>query len=270
MAKLTIDRLDLKGQRVLMRVDFNVPIRDGKVDNDTRIVAALPSIRHVLDGGASLVLMSHLGRPKGKPSAEFSLRPVAECLAHHLERDVAFAADCVGEAARSQAASLQPGQVLLLENLRFHSAEQKPEQDPAFAHQLASLGDLYVNDAFGTAHRAHSSMVAVAEQFERRAAGFLLARELEYFGRALAAPARPFVAVLGGAKVSDKIMLIENLLSKEDRLLIGGAMAYTFLAAEHLYDVRVEFKSQGTGASRPYLNLWWTSSMSVTLKVLKK
>ena len=232
MAKLTIDRLDVAGKRVLMRVDFNVPIADGRVDNDKRVVAALPTIQHVLDAGGSLVLMSHLGRPKGERKPEFSLRPVAECLAQHLGREVGFVDDCIGDEVQARAEALKPGELLLVENLRFYAAEQKPDKDPSFATQLAALGDLYVNDAFGTAHRAHSSMVAVAEQFEQRAAGFLLAKELEYFGKALAEPARPFVAVLGGAKVSDKILLIENLLGKVDRLLIGGAMAYTFLAAQ--------------------------------------
>ena len=201
MAKLTIDRLDVAGKRVLMRVDFNVPIADGKVDNDKRIVAALPTIQHVLDAGGSLVLMSHLGRPKGERKPEFSLRPVAECLAQHLGREVGFVDDCIGDEVQARAEALKPGELLLVENLRFYAAEQKPDKDPSFATQLAALGDLYVNDAFGTAHRAHSSMVAVAEQFEQRAAGFLLAKELEYFGKALAEPARPFVAVLGGALV---------------------------------------------------------------------
>jgi phosphoglycerate kinase len=232
MAKLSIADLELSGRKVLMRVDFNVPIRDRAVDNDKRIVAALPTIRHALDRGASVVLMSHLGRPRGEVNPEFSLRPVAACLANHLERDVAFADDCVGPAVEARVQAMQPGDTLLLENLRFHPGEQKPESEPGFDSALARLGDTYVNDAFGTAHRAHASMVAVAGHFEKRAAGFLLAKELEYFDAALSDPARPFVAVLGGAKVSDKILVMQNLLDKVDRLIVGGAMAYTFLRSQ--------------------------------------
>jgi len=240
MNKLSIEDLDLRGKRVLMRVDFNVPIREGRVDNDNRVVAALPSIRHVLDQGAALVLMSHLGRPKGEPDPAFSLRPVQGCLAEHLGRPVQFVEDCVGPEAEKAAAALQPGEVLLLENLRFHAGEKKPGKEPGFADSLARLGDCYVNDAFGTAHRAHSSMVAVAERFEKRAAGFLMRKELDYFDKALSAPDKPFVALLGGAKVSDKILVLDNLLERIDAMLIGGAMAYTFLKA----------RGQAVGASR--------------------
>jgi len=232
MGKLSIASLDLNGRTVLMRVDFNVPIRNGAVDNDQRVVAALPTIRHALDHGAAIVLMSHLGRPRGEVRKEFSLRPVAACLSGHLGREVEFFGDCVGETVMARVRDMQPGVVLLLENLRFHPGEEKPEREPEFAAQLAGLGDVYVNDAFGTAHRAHASMVAVAEHFEQRAAGFLLTKELDYFDRALSNPARPFVAVLGGAKVGDKILVLRNLLDKVDRLLIGGAMAYTFLRAQ--------------------------------------
>lgn len=242
MKKLSIDAVELAGKRVFIRVDFNVPLQDGKVDNDNRIVAALPTIQFALGAGAKVILASHLGRPKGEARPEFSLAPVAECLASKLGRPVAFASDCVGAAVESQVASMNDGDLLLLENLRFHPGEEKPDREPDFAQRLASLADIYINDAFGTAHRAHASMVAVAERFERPAAGFLLAKELEYFGKALAEPQKPFVAVLGGAKVSDKILLIENLLSRVDRLLIGGAMAYTFLAARGVAvgDSRVE------------------------------
>ena len=230
--KLTLADLEVRGKKLLLRVDFNVPIDGGRVTDETRIVAALPTLRHALDHGAALILMSHLGRPKGAPSAEYSLRPLVPLLEGHLGRPVAFAADCVGPEAERAAAALRPGQVLLLENLRFHPGEEKPEKEPEFAPRLAALGEAYVNDAFGTAHRAHASMVAVAERFERRAAGFLMAKELEYFDRALSAPQRPFVTVLGGAKVSDKIGVLEHLLEKVDALPIGGAMAYTFLAAQ--------------------------------------
>jgi phosphoglycerate kinase len=232
MNKLTIEQLDLDGAQVLMRVDFNVPLSSGgEVENDQRIVAALPTIRYALDRGASVVLMSHLGRPTGKVEPEYSLRPVCARLGRLLGREVAFADDCVGPAAERAARELEPGQVLLLENLRFHPGEEKPAREPDFAERLARLGTVYVDDAFGTAHRAHASIVAVAERFDRRAAGFLMAKEIDAFHRALAAPERPFVTVLGGAKVSDKIPVIEHLLDLVDALLVGGAMAYTFLRA---------------------------------------
>lgn len=240
MDKLTVNDLDLAGRRVLIRVDFNVPIRAARVSDETRIVAALPTIRKVLEAGASVVLMSHLGRPKGVAVQEFSLAPLVERLESHLQRAVAFAPDCVGEEAFRLASELRPGDVLLLENLRFHPGETDPRSEPDFAEKLASLGDVYINDAFGTAHRAHASMVAVAERFPRRAAGLLVSKEIEYLSGALSDPRRPFVAILGGAKVSDKIPVIDNLLGKVDALLIGGAMAYTFLKAN---DVR-------TGSSR--------------------
>ena len=229
--KLSVRDLDVKGKRVLVRVDFNVPVKDGAVADDTRIRAALPTLRNVLDRGGSLVLMSHLGRPKGEGAEPaFSLKPAADRLAELLGSKVTMAGDCVGAEVESLAKSLAPGGVLLLENTRFHKAEKK--NDPAFARELAAMGELYANDAFGTAHRAHASTEGAARLFEKRAAGLLMEREIEFLTRALESPGKPFVAILGGAKVSDKIGVIENLLSKVDALLVGGAMAYTFLKAQ--------------------------------------
>jgi phosphoglycerate kinase len=232
VAKLTIRDLDLGGKRVFIRVDFNVPIKDGRITDDTRITASLPTIHYALDHGAAIVILaSHLGRPKGKVDPEMSLKPVADRLADLLGERVAFAADCIGEVARDAAgqATAAGTRVILLENLRFHPEEEK--NDPGFAQQLAGLADLYVNDAFGSSHRAHASVEAMARLLPMPAAGLLMEKEVEYLGRALGSPERPFVAVLGGAKVSDKLEVIENLLGRVDALLIGGAMAYTFLKA---------------------------------------
>jgi phosphoglycerate kinase len=228
--KRNLRSIDPAGRRVLMRVDFNVPLKDGEVGDDTRIAAAMPSIRYLLQKGGRLVLMSHLGRPKGQVNPKYSLKPVAARLARLLRQPVAFAPDCVGEEAAAGAAALQDGQVLLLENLRFHPEEEA--NDASFAARLAALGELYVNDAFGTAHRAHASTEAVARLLRPAVAGFLVEKELEYLGRALESPRRPFVAVLGGAKISGKIDVIEALLARVDRLLIGGAMMFTFLRAQ--------------------------------------
>jgi phosphoglycerate kinase len=229
MDKLTLDDLRLESRRMLVRVDFNVPLEDGRVADDTRISATLPTLRKILASGGSAVLMSHLGRPKGAPVAKYSLRPVAEKLSELLSLPVAFASDCVGPEAERMAAQLKPGQVLLLENLRFHPEEEA--DDAAFAAALAKLGQGYVNDAFGAAHRAHASTSALPKLFKDAAAGYLMERELKYLGGALASPARPFVAILGGAKVSGKIDVLTNLLQRVDRLLVGGGMAFTFLKA---------------------------------------
>jgi phosphoglycerate kinase len=242
MAKLFIEDLDLKGKRVLMRVDFNVPIKDGKVENDKRLRASLPSIQYVLDHGASLVLMSHLGRPDGERIPKYSLRPVAARLRDLLGREVKFLDDCVGPDVEKACAALKPGEVVLLENLRFHIEEEgkakkkdgssvkaDPEKVKAFRASLTRLGDVFVNDAFGTAHRAHSSMTGV--DLPRRAAGYLMKKELDFLGDAVESPKRPFVAIIGGAKVSGKIDVIESLLPKVDTLVIGGGMAFTFFKA---------------------------------------
>ena len=228
--KQAVRTLKPKGLRALVRVDFNVPLAEGAIADDTRIVATLPTIRLLVERGARVILMSHLGRPKGGPDQKYSLRPVAERLASLLGRPVVFAPDCVGPEAESRARSLGEGAVLLLENLRFHAEEEA--NDPAFARRLAALGDLYVNDAFGTAHRAHASTEGVPRVLRPAVAGLLMERELEYLGRALEKPARPFIAVLGGAKISGKIDVLNALLERVDRLLIGGAMMFTFRRAQ--------------------------------------
>ena len=234
MAKLSIKDLELKGQRVFIRVDFNVPLKNGVIGDDTRIRASLPTIKYALDqGAAAVVLASHLGRPKGKPNQEFSLRPLVDRLSQLLGVPVVFADDCVGEpAANAVRAAQAGGRVVLLENLRFHPEEEK--NDAGFARQLASLADAYVDDAFGAAHRAHASVEGITHVLPKAAAGLLMEQELRYLGHALESPERPFVAILGGAKVSDKIEVIENMLGKVDRLIIGGAMAYTFFKSRGL------------------------------------
>lgn len=252
MSKLTIRDLDFKGKRVLMRVDFNVPLKDGQVADDTRIQAALPSIEHVLAKGGSLVLMSHLGRPKGKANPEMSLKPVAEYLDGLIDNKVGFVSACRGAEVKAAADALEPGEVLVIENLRFHpeekgsvkladdaSEEEKArakegmaERQDEFARELAGLADLYVCDAFGTAHRAHVSMAVVTKYFDQCAAGFLLEKEIEYLGKVLENPKKPFVAILGGAKISGKIDVITNLMDKVQSILIGGGMAYTFYKAK--------------------------------------
>ena len=230
MQKLGLSDLDVNGKRVLMRVDFNVPLDDGgRITDDKRIKAALPSIRDVLDRGAGLILMSHLGRPKGKPDPKLSLAPCAERLSELVRRPVRCCADCIGPEVEKVCKALNPGEVVLLENLRFHEEEKKG--DEAFAAQIAALGDLYVSDAFGTAHRPDASMVAVPRAMGRGAAGFLLQKEIEFLSKPLHAPEHPYVAVLGGAKVSDKITVIKSFLDKADAILIGGAMAYAFMKA---------------------------------------
>jgi len=252
MNKLMLKDLDVKGKRVLMRVDFNVPVKDGRVTDDTRITAALPSINYVLDNGGSLVLMSHCGRPKGQKNPEFSLKPAADRLAELVNANVTLAPDVVGPEVKALVDAVKPSEIIVLENLRFYpeeegkvkladgatdaekaaaKADKKVKQD-AFAKELAGYGDVYVDDAFGTAHRAHASMAVVTKYFKQNAAGFLLEKEIEYLGKALENPQRPFVAIIGGAKISGKIDVVTNLLDKCDAILIGGGMAYTFYKAK--------------------------------------
>ena len=227
--KKSVKDIDVNGKKVLVRVDFNVPIKDGKIKDDTRMTAALPTINYLLENGAAVILFSHLGRPNDEPDPQYSLAPVAKHLANLIPNQVKFAEDCIGEKAESAAQSLQPGEVLVLENTRFYKAEKK--NDPEMAKKFAKLADIYVNDAFGSAHRAHASTEGVAK-FLPAVAGFLMEKEIRYLGQAVADPARPFVAILGGAKISDKIGVIDNLLNKADAVLIGGGMANTFLKAK--------------------------------------
>src|ERR1700730_7062614 len=236
MAKLSIRDLEVTDHRIFLRVDFNVPLEDGRVGDDTRIRETLPTIEYALRRGARVVLVSHLGRPQGKPNPKMSLKPVAERLRMLLDKELApdenvgFCPDCVGPEAEEMAGQLEKGQTLLLENLRFHLEEEA--NDEKFSRQLASLADYYVNDAFGTAHRAHASTVGITKFVKKSAAGLLMEKELRYLGKALQSPEEPFIAILGGAKVSDKIAVIRNLLDKVDALIIGGGMAYTFLKAQ--------------------------------------
>jgi len=231
MAKLTIDQLDLKGKKVLIRCDFNVPLNEKReITDDRRIVASLPTIKKVLQEGGAAVLCSHLGRPKGQVKEELRLAPVAKRLSELLKVEVKMAPDCIGPEVQKMKAELKPGEVMLLENLRFHKEET--DNDPEFARQLAEGCDLFINDAFGTAHRAHASTVGVTRYFEQCAAGYLIEKELKYLGQAIENPIRPFVAVLGGAKISGKIDVIKNLFNKVDALIIGGGMAYTFFKAQ--------------------------------------
>jgi phosphoglycerate kinase len=232
MAKKTIQDVDVRGKKVMMRVDFNVPVENGIITDDNRIIEALPSINYVLDNGGLVILMSHFGRPKSADDKEFSLKIVADYLATKVSTKVHFANDCIGEAAESVIAAAKTGEIVLLENVRFHKGETK--NDPEFSKALASLGDLFINDAFGSSHRAHSSVAGITEYLQPAAAGFLLEKEIRYLSDSVNAPKRPFVAVLGGAKVSDKIPVIENLINKVDTIIAGGGMTYTFYKAKGL------------------------------------
>lgn len=231
MKKLTIDNLNIKDKRVLVRVDFNVPLDENQnITDDNRIVASLPTIKKIISDGGKAILMSHLGRPKGKVNPKYSLKPAAEKLSEHLGKKVLLAPDCIGEEVKKMVESMNPGDVVLLENLRFHEEEEK--NNPEFAKQLAELGDVYINDAFGSAHRAHASTEGVTKLIDKCAAGYLMQKELEYLGSAVSSPKKPYCAILGGAKISGKIDVINNLLDKVDSLLIGGGMAFTFFKAQ--------------------------------------
>ncbi|HVO76265.1 MAG TPA: phosphoglycerate kinase [Ignavibacteriaceae bacterium] len=231
MKKLSIENLDVKNLRVLVRVDFNVPLDENlNITDDIRITSSLPTIKKIIKGGGKAILMSHLGRPKGKPNPKYSLRPAAKRLGELLGKEVKLAPDCIGEEVKKIVNSMSPGDVILLENLRFHEEEEK--NDPAFSKQLAELGDVYVNDAFGSAHRAHASTEGVTKYMKKNAAGYLMQKELEYLGSAVSDPDRPYCAILGGAKISGKIDVINNLLNKVDTLIIGGGMAFTFYKAQ--------------------------------------
>ncbi|HBC88255.1 MAG TPA: phosphoglycerate kinase [Lentisphaeria bacterium] len=237
--KKTVRDVELKGKRVVMRVDFNVPVKDGKVKDDTRIKGAVPSIKYILDKGASLVLLSHLGRPDGEVKPEFSLKPTVDVLSKLIGKPVQFVDDCIGEKAVAAANALKPGEIMICENTRFHKEEDmkaKTDEDKAktadFAKELAKLGEIYVNDAFGTAHRSHGSTAKICKYIPVSVAGFLMEKEIQYLGQTVENPKRPFVAIIGGAKVSDKLEVLKSLISKCDSLLIGGGMAYTFLKAQ--------------------------------------
>lgn len=265
MNKLSISDVDLSGKRVFMRVDFNVPLSDGRITDDTRIGAALPSIRYVIEKGGKLILASHLGRPKGKSEPKYSLKPVAQRLSELLKKPVRFAPDCVGPEVEKMVAGLGAGDVLLLENLRFHAEEEK--NDPQFARQLAALCDVYVNDAFGAAHRAHASTAGICAYVKQSAAGFLMQKEIEALTHALTRAERPYVAIVGGAKISDKIDLIRNFINIADTILIGGAMAYTFLRAKGIATGKSLVESDKIDLARDLLGKSSGKGVSIELPV---
>jgi len=265
MNKLGISDLDLKGRRVFMRVDFNVPLADGQITDDTRIQAALPSIRYVIEKNGKLILASHLGRPKGKPDPKYSLKPVATRLGNLLRKAVQFAPDCVGPEVEKMVSDLPPGGVLMLENLRFHAEEEK--NDPEFAKQLAKLCDVYVNDAFGAAHRAHASTAGIAAYVKQAAAGFLMEKELESLSYVLTRAEKPFVAIVGGAKIADKIDLIESFINIANNILVGGAMAYTFLRARGIATGKSLVESEKIALAKDLLAKASTKNVSIELPV---
>ena len=265
MNKLSISDLALQGKRVFMRVDFNVPLADGKITDAIRIEAALPSIQYVIEKGGKLILASHLGRPKGKPESKYSLKPVSTRLAELLKKPVQFAPDCIGPEVEKMVANLSAGGVLLLENLRFHPEEEK--NDPQFSKQLAALCDVYINDAFGAAHRAHASTVGIATYVKQAAAGFLMQKEIEALTHALTKAEKPYVAIVGGAKISDKIELIENFINIANTILIGGAMAYTFLRAKDIATGKSLVESDKIGLAKDLLANASPKNVSIELPV---
>lgn len=268
MDKLSVRDLDLKGKKILVRVDFNVPIEKGKITDDTRIKASLPTLQYILDHGGSVICMSHLGRPKGKPEAEFSLAPCAKRLSVLLQKPVNIAPDCIGSEVEKMAQDLKPGEILLLENLRFHPGEEDLSKEPGFADGLAKLGDVYVNDAFGSSHRHHASVTSVPALFPgKAAAGLLMEKEIEYLGKHLLQPKRPFCAILGGSKISTKFKVIESLMITADTLVIGGAMANTFFKAEHISIGNSLYEPDFIGVARQILDLSEQSRALVLLPV---
>jgi phosphoglycerate kinase len=268
MTRQSLKDLPLKGKKVLIRVDFNVPLDKGKITDDTRIVSSLPTIRYVIEQGGYPILMSHLGRPKGKSSPEFSLAPCARRLAELLGKPVIMAPDCIGENVQKQITRLSVGESVLLENLRFHPGEEKPKEDPGFAKQLAQLGEVYINDAFGTAHREHASTFTIVPQFKgNAAAGFLMEKEIRFLGDALTKPKRPFFAVIGGAKVSSKIGVIKALVKKIDVLLIGGAMAFTFLKAKGIEIGDSLFEPEFLDTAKAILDAYESAGVKLMLPI---
>ena len=266
MQTKTVDDVSLQGKKVLVRVDFNVPMTaDGKISDDKRMVESLPTIRKILNEGGMPIIRSHLGRPKGKPNPEFSLKPVAQHLAVLLNVPVHFAEDCIGAPAREKVKALKPGECLMLENLRFHAEEEK--NDPDFAKQLASYGDVYVNDAFGSAHRAHASTEGVTHFLKPSVAGYLMKKEIEYLGKAVSNPGRPYIAILGGAKISGKIDVIQNLLPKIDVLVVGGGMAFTFFQAQGLEIGDSLVEQEKLGMAKEILDLVNAKHMRMILPV---
>lgn len=266
--KLSIQDLDLKGKKALIRVDFNVPFEQGEITDDTKIRASLPTIRYALDHGAAVILLSHLGRPKVPFEPQFSLAPCAKRLSELLKKPVKMAPNCRGIEVEKMAHDLKPGEILLLENLRFHEGEEHPEKEPTFVSSLAHLGDVYINDAFGSAHRAHASTSTIAKFFPNQAAsGFLMQKEIEYLGSALLHPKRPFMALLGGAKISTKFKVIEALMKKADALLIGGAMAYTFFKADHIPIGNSLFEPDFLSVARQILDFTTQNKCKVILPI---
>lgn len=266
--KLSIQDLPLEGKKALIRVDFNVPIENGQITDTTRIRASLPSIRYALEKGAAIILLSHLGRPEGKKELSMSLFPTKEALEKLLGKNILWASDCIGDEARSIASQLAPGQILLLENLRFHAGEEHPEQEPFFAGALAELGDVYINDAFACSHREHSSISQLPTFFPgKAAAGFLLEKEIDYLGSTLKNPARPFCAILGGSKISTKFKVIESLMQQADLLLIGGGMAFNFLKAENVAIGSSLYEPDFLGVAREILDVSTQSKCRILLPV---